>query len=447
MNNVLRNWFFLVLLLIGFLPSTGWSACPGCCSSHGGVSQSCGSSGRIICRDGTVSPSCTCSSCGVATSPVCTPRAEQRTLSCSSGQTGAVVETRNYSCSLGGIWSEWSVVLNTCASPTVSIAGRVISVTDGDTLTIQDTGSVFTVIRLAEVDAPEKCQPYGYASRNSLSELALNKAASVIVVEKDKYGRTVGKVSIPGQAETVNKSQLRRGMAWVYDYYVQDTSLDGIESAARFSNIGLWADSNPIEPWVWRQNNYGCSRDPESESTTTNSGAGSSAMLKVVEYHNSVSNHYFMTSNPAEADGIDAGTAGAGWSRTGNTFTVWPVATSEPGVLPVCRFYSGGANSHFFTVSPQECSGLRAIEVQQRQQATAEGKQFLGWSFEGMAYGVKSPSADGACPTGTEPIYRAYNHRESVNDMNHRFTPWPDDFDSMKAKGWTTEGVAMCASK
>ena len=41
------------------------AGCPGCCSSHGGITQSC-SSGKVVCADGTVSPSCTCSSCGVA---------------------------------------------------------------------------------------------------------------------------------------------------------------------------------------------------------------------------------------------------------------------------------------------------------------------------------------------------------------------------------------------
>ncbi len=44
-------------------------ACPGCCSSHGGISNSCASNGKIRCVDGTTSPTCSCSSCGVATPP------------------------------------------------------------------------------------------------------------------------------------------------------------------------------------------------------------------------------------------------------------------------------------------------------------------------------------------------------------------------------------------
>lgn len=49
-----------------------FAGCPGCCSQHGGVSSSCSSSGRIVCSDGTVSPSCSCASCGVT--PVTPPK-------------------------------------------------------------------------------------------------------------------------------------------------------------------------------------------------------------------------------------------------------------------------------------------------------------------------------------------------------------------------------------
>jgi len=44
-------------------------ACSGCCSSHGGITSSCAADGRIYCKDGTVSPTCLCSSCGVAPPP------------------------------------------------------------------------------------------------------------------------------------------------------------------------------------------------------------------------------------------------------------------------------------------------------------------------------------------------------------------------------------------
>lgn len=67
---------FRLILLSGLLAfaSAATAACPGCCSSHGGISSSCAANGKILCKDGTTSPSCTCSSCGVSggpTSPSC----------------------------------------------------------------------------------------------------------------------------------------------------------------------------------------------------------------------------------------------------------------------------------------------------------------------------------------------------------------------------------------
>lgn len=47
-------------------------ACPGCCSSHGGISSRCASNGNIQCNDGTTSPTCRCSTCGISQTPTCT---------------------------------------------------------------------------------------------------------------------------------------------------------------------------------------------------------------------------------------------------------------------------------------------------------------------------------------------------------------------------------------
>jgi len=337
------------------------------------------------------------------------------------------------------------VTLVTPTPAATSIVGRVIAVADGDTLTIQNSTGL-SVIRLAEIDAPEKCQPYGGASRTSLANLALNKDATVLVTDKDKYGRTVGKVTVNGQTESVNKIQLRVGLAWVYDAYAQDPSLNGIENSARLSNSGLWAGPNPIEPWIWRSAGYGCSRDPEigvtvggAPVTTTTSD-----YLTIYEYYNSSNNHYFMTASVAEANAIDAGSAGPGWNRTGNTLKAWKADANQQDALSVCRFYTLGANSHFFTANAGECQALRNIETAQRQVLTPQ-QQFKGWQYEGTAFKIKTPNPDGLCPAGTETVHRAYNKRHAENDPNHRFTPWIEDFNDLIAKGWVYEGVAMCA--
>jgi endonuclease YncB( thermonuclease family) len=72
--------------------------------------------------------------------------------------------------------------------------GRVISVADGDTLTVRD-GDTKTVIRQAEIDAPERTQPYSQVSRRNLETLCRNaKAVEVTPVDTDRYGRTVAHV-------------------------------------------------------------------------------------------------------------------------------------------------------------------------------------------------------------------------------------------------------------
>lgn len=42
-----------------------------------------------------------------------------------------------------------------------ALTGRVVAIADGDTLTILDSSNRQHKIRLAEIDTPEKAQPYG----------------------------------------------------------------------------------------------------------------------------------------------------------------------------------------------------------------------------------------------------------------------------------------------
>jgi hypothetical protein len=64
--------------VLGFLIFSAWAnadpgvlpqGCPGCCSYHGGITSACFSDGRVICADGSVSPTCTCAACGITPPP------------------------------------------------------------------------------------------------------------------------------------------------------------------------------------------------------------------------------------------------------------------------------------------------------------------------------------------------------------------------------------------
>jgi hypothetical protein len=162
----------------------------------------------------------------------------------------------------------------------------------------------------------------------------------------------------------------------------------------------------------------------------------------VVEFYQEKLDHYFMAASPDEVDLLDAGGQG-GWKRTGQSFHAWLRAADAPaGTQPVCRFYAAGPNSHFYTIDPAECAGLRALEQSQRAAASASGTQFLGWGYEGTAFWAVPPQG-GACPAGTDPVWRAYNGRAAENDSNHRFTADPRQRAAMM--GWIDEGVAFCS--
>jgi len=136
--------------------------------------------------------------------------------------------------------------------PVGSYSGRAVGITDGDTFKLLIDNHQYK-IRLAEIDTPEKGQPYGTKAKQALSSLIFNKAVQVNVLTVDRYGRSVGRIFVNGI--DVNASLVSQGAAWVYRKYVTDESLFEIEDAAKREEMGLWslpeADREP--PWEWRK--------------------------------------------------------------------------------------------------------------------------------------------------------------------------------------------------
>jgi endonuclease YncB( thermonuclease family) len=86
----------------------------------------------------------------------------------------------------------WLLLFLAFFVPAVSAAvldGRVVSVADGDTITLLDSNQQQHKIRLAGIDAPEKAQPYGQRSQQQLSELAFGKDAKADCYKVDRYDR------------------------------------------------------------------------------------------------------------------------------------------------------------------------------------------------------------------------------------------------------------------
>ena len=135
-------------------------------------------------------------------------------------------------------------------NPAEIIRGRVVGVHDGDTITLLTDLNQPIKIRLSQIDAPESDQAFGQVSRQSLSSLVFNKTVAVAVDTIDAHDRIVGMVFVDGL--DVSSEQIRRGMAWAYRQYLHDQSLLQLEAQARKARLGLWADRNPMPPWVYR---------------------------------------------------------------------------------------------------------------------------------------------------------------------------------------------------
>jgi endonuclease YncB( thermonuclease family) len=129
-------------------------------------------------------------------------------------------------------------------------AGKVVSVHDGDTLTVLDASNVQHKVRLHGIDAPERRQPFGTKARERLAELTHGKSVRVLPVDRDRYGRTVARIEVEGQ--DVNRQMIADGLAWHYTRYSKDAAMAGAERDARAARRGLWADAAPVPPWEWR---------------------------------------------------------------------------------------------------------------------------------------------------------------------------------------------------
>jgi len=175
--------------------------------------------------------------------------------------------------------------------------------------------------------------------------------------------------------------------------------------------------------------------------------AGASGTVPVVpvtsvEFQNATLDHYFQSSLAPDIDALDSGRI-AGWTRTGESFRVMPVASSTPApFLPVCRFYipPQHGDSHFFSAWDVECNRI--------VQLSATDPNYSGYVHETASafFAVLPDLVSGACPAGTRPAYRLWNHRA---DSNHRFTVSTTIKAQMVARGYVPEGfgpdgVAMC---
>jgi micrococcal nuclease len=127
----------------------------------------------------------------------------------------------------------------TYPEPPFIVAGEVVKIADGGTLTLLVPEERHIKIRLAEIGTPEKDQPYYQQAKQALADKVFRQAVQVEIVDWDRNGAGVGKVSVDG--EYVNAWMVAEGYARVYRKYSDNPGLLELEAAAKEAERGIWA--------------------------------------------------------------------------------------------------------------------------------------------------------------------------------------------------------------
>lgn len=130
--------------------------------------------------------------------------------------------------------------------------GKVISITDGDTVTVLTNTNEQVKIRVYGIDCPEKKQAFGTKAKQFLSSLIFGQTVTVQPLGKDLYGRTIAKIAYEGR--DIGLTMIQYGYAWWYQQYaMKEIDYKKAQAKAREQQLGLWQDANPVEPWKFRK--------------------------------------------------------------------------------------------------------------------------------------------------------------------------------------------------
>ena len=132
-----------------------------------------------------------------------------------------------------------------------TLFGKVTRVVDGDTVAFKVHKGPVEKVRLADIDTPERDQPWGTEATTALRQWSMSKPARIEVVDTDRYGRLVATLWVDD--ENINRKLVKEGHAWVYRRYLRDTSLIKLQARAKSTSTGLWSSENVIEPSDWRR--------------------------------------------------------------------------------------------------------------------------------------------------------------------------------------------------
>jgi micrococcal nuclease len=174
-----------------------------------------------------------------------------------------------------------------------AITGTIDSVIEGDSITIISKGKEVE-IRLFGIDTPEKTQAFGQSAKNFTGAMASRGEIRAEPITKDQYGKTVAMVFVNGI--NLNEQIVSQGFGWVYRQDCKESYCADwlkLESNAKASQKGLWADANPTPPWEYRKN-----QRSGGENNGLKLTAAPSTSVKIVPggpvpYHGNTKDHVF----------------------------------------------------------------------------------------------------------------------------------------------------------
>ena len=133
------------------------------------------------------------------------------------------------------------------------LKAKVVGIKDGDTVVVLDSLNNQTTLRLAEVDTPEKSQPFGTKAKQFTSDQIYLKTIKYVVTDTDRYGRSIAMIYYDEDNKYLSAEIIKVGMGWHYKRYSTSKELALLENNAKKNKIGLWVDNNPIAPWEFRK--------------------------------------------------------------------------------------------------------------------------------------------------------------------------------------------------
>ena len=134
-------------------------------------------------------------------------------------------------------------------------SGKVVGISDGDTLKVLTADKTQITIRLEGIDCPEKSQSHGDKAKTALADLTFGKTVTVKKTGQDRYGRTLALIYVGDMH--MNDRMVADGWAWQFVKYNCEERVAKLEKEARRAKKGLWAIANPIPPWEFRTRQKG----------------------------------------------------------------------------------------------------------------------------------------------------------------------------------------------